>query len=77
MPKVRTTLTIDDEVWKAVRVRAARTGRRDGEVIEAALRRELGFDLLERVWGRNDLSEDEAMELALEAQEAARRNDST
>lgn len=72
MPKVRTTLTIDEDVWKAVRVRAARTNKRDSEVIEAALRSELGFDLLERLWARNDLPEDEAMALAVEAQEAMR-----
>lgn len=74
MTKVRTTLTIDAEVWKALRVRAARTGKRDSEVIEAALRRDLGFDLLERIWARNDMPEDEAMELALEAQDNARRD---
>lgn len=68
MTKIRTTLTIDDEVWKAVRIRAARSGKRESEVIEAALRRELGFDLLKRIWERNDLPEDEAMDLALEAQ---------
>lgn len=75
MSKIRTTLTIDEEIWKAVRVRAARTGKRDSEVIEAALRRDLGFDLLERIWARNDSPEDEAMALALEAQESVRRND--
>lgn len=74
MTKIRTTLTIDEDVWKAVRVRAARTGRRDSEVIEAALRSELGFDLLERIWSRNDLPEDEAMDLALEAQESVEHN---
>ena len=73
MSKVRTTLTIDEEVWRAVKVRAARVGKRDSEVIEGALRRELGFDLLEQIWSRNDLPEDEAMELSLEAQESARR----
>lgn len=74
MPKVRTTLTIDEDVLRAVKVRAARTGRGDSEVIEEALRRELGLDLFERVWARNDdLSEDDAMALALEAQEYARR----
>ena len=74
MTKIRTTLTIDEEVWKAVRIRAARTGRRDSEVIEAALRRDMGFDLLERIWSRNDMPEDEAMALALEAQKSARRD---
>lgn len=74
MAKVRTTLTIDEDVLRAVKVRAARTGRGDSEVIEEALRRELGLDLFERVWARNDdLSEDDAMALALEAQEYARR----
>jgi plasmid stability protein len=72
MSKIRTTVTIDEEVWKALRVRAARIGKRDGEVIEAALRRELGFDLLDRIWSENDMAESEAMDLALEAQRTAR-----
>lgn len=71
--KVRTTLTIDDEVLKAVRIKAARTGRREGAVIEESLRRDLGLDLLEDLWSKATLDEDEAMELALEAQRFARR----
>jgi plasmid stability protein len=70
--KVRTTLTIDDEVLKAVRIKAARTGRREGAVIEESLRRDLGLDLLEDLWSTATLDEDEAMELALEAQRFAR-----
>lgn len=73
MTKTRTTLTIDEEVLRAVKVRAARTGKGESEVIEAAVRRDLGLDLMERLWARNDMSEEEAMELALEAQQAARR----
>jgi len=73
MPKQRTTVTIDDRVMRAVRVKAARTGRRDSDVIEEALRRDLGFDLLDRVWERADLDEDEAMTIAVEAQHKARR----
>ena len=73
MAKVRTTLTIDGEVLKAVKLRAARSGRGDSEVIEAALRRDLGVDLLEGLWARNDLAEMEAMDLALEAQHSTRR----
>ena len=72
MPKVRTTLTIDEGVLRAVRVRAARSGRGDSEVIEDAVRRELGLDLFERMWARHDLPEDEAMELAIEAQDESR-----
>ena len=73
MPKLRTTVTLDDRVMRAVRVKAARTGRRDSDVIEEALRRDLGFDLLDRVWEHADLDEDEAMKLAVEAQHKARR----
>ena len=73
MPKVRTTLTIDEEVLRAVKVRAARSGKGDSEVIEDALRRELGLDLLERLWARNQLSGEEAGSLAVEAQHASRR----
>lgn len=74
MTKVRITLTIDERVLKAVKVRAARTGKRDSEIIEAALRRDLGSELLEQIWDRNYMPEGEAMELALEAQESVRAN---
>jgi hypothetical protein len=73
MPKVRTTVTLDREVLRAVKVKAARTGKGDSEVIEEALRRDLGFDVLDRIWAANDMDEDEAMELALEAQRWAKR----
>ena len=73
MPKVRTTLTIEEDVLRAVKVRAARTGRGDSQVIEDALRRDLGLDVLERLWQSADLPEDEASELAVEAQHASRR----
>ena len=72
MPKTRTTLTIDEGVLRAVRARAARLGKGDGEVIEDALRRDLGLELLDRIWGRNALTDTEAMVLALEAQRATR-----
>lgn len=73
MSKVRTTLTIDEDVLRAVKVRAARTGKGDSEVIEEAVRRDLGLDLLERIWAKSRLPEDEARELAVEAQHATRR----
>jgi hypothetical protein len=73
MTKTRTTLTIDEEVLRAVKVRAARTGKGESEVIEEAVRRDLGLDLMERLWSRNDMSEKEAMALALEAQADVRR----
>jgi len=58
---------------RAVKVRAARTGKGESEVIEEAVRRDLGLDLMERLWARNDMGEEEAMELATEAQQKARR----
>lgn len=74
MAKVRTTLTIDDTVLRAVKLRAAHTGRGDSEVIEDALRRDLGIDVLDAIWREVEaLPEDEAMDLAIEAQRAARR----
>jgi metal-responsive CopG/Arc/MetJ family transcriptional regulator len=73
MAKVRTTLTIDETVLRAVKVRAARSGKGDSEVIEEALRRELGLDLLQRLWEQNKLPEEEAVALAVEAQHASRR----
>jgi len=73
MSKVRTTLTIDEEILRAVKVRAARTGKGDSQVIEEALRRDLGLDLLESLWAKNTLSEQEASKLAVEAQHSSRR----
>ena len=73
MPKARTTVTLDERVLRAVRIKAARTGRRDSDVIEEALRRDLGLELLERIWESADLDEDEAMRVAVEAQHEARR----
>ncbi len=72
MTKVRTTLTIEAEVLRAVKVRGARTGKGDSEVIEEALRHELGFDLLDRLWQRNDLDDEQALGLAVEAQHKTR-----
>ena len=72
MSKTRTTLTIDEDVLRAVKVRAARSGKGDSEVIEDALRRDLGLDLLDRMWARNTLTDSEAMDLAIEAQRATR-----
>jgi hypothetical protein len=73
MAKVRTTVTIDESVMKAVKLRAARTGRGDSRVIEEALRRDLGLDLFERLWEQSNLSEERATALAVEAQHKTRR----
>jgi hypothetical protein len=57
---------------KAVKMRAAHTGRGDSQVIEDSLRRDLGLDLLERLWERNNLSERDTTVLAVEAQHQTR-----
>jgi plasmid stability protein len=65
MSKTRTTVTLDEDVIRAVKIRAARSGRRDSEVIEDSLRRDLGLGVLEEVWARvKPAPEAEGMELA-------------
>jgi plasmid stability protein len=66
-------VTLDDSVLRAVKIRAARLGRGDSEVIEESLRRDLGLDLMTRLWAKNELSEDDATALAVEAQHRTRR----
>jgi hypothetical protein len=73
MGKVRTTLTIDEAVLRAVKIRGARAGKGDSQVIEDALRKEFGLDLLDRLWERNDLDDAQATALAVEAQHSKRR----
>jgi hypothetical protein len=46
----KVTYVIDEGVARAVRVQAARTDRRDSEIVEEALRSYLGLDLLEELW---------------------------
>ena len=55
-----------------MRVAAARSGKRDSDVVEEALRRYLGFALLDQVWARSDLTEEEALQLAYEELAAMR-----
>ena len=74
MAKIRTTLTIDQEVLRWVKVRAARTGKGESEIIEEAVRRDLGLNLLEKLWTANNLTEIEATQLAVEAQHETRHS---
>ncbi|MGH7869912.1 MAG: hypothetical protein ACREP9_20325 [Candidatus Dormibacteraceae bacterium] len=62
MARLKTTLSIDEVLIRRVRVRAARTGQRDSEVLEAALREGLG--IIDRIRTKADLSEEEAFDLA-------------
>jgi hypothetical protein len=70
--KVRTTLTIEEDVLKWVKIRAARTGVSDSAVIEESLRRDLKLDVLDDLWANATMSEAKASELAVEAQHATR-----
>lgn len=73
MPKVRTTLTIDRDIMRAVRFRAAASGRSESEVVEEALRRDLGLNVLEEIWAdAEQMDEAAAMALAVEAQARTR-----
>jgi hypothetical protein len=69
--KRKATFYLDEDVLRAARVRAARSDRRDSEIVEAALRAYLGFDVLELVRARSDLAE-EAMQLAVSELHAMR-----
>jgi gamma-glutamyl:cysteine ligase YbdK (ATP-grasp superfamily) len=65
MSKIRTTVTLDDDVFRAVKIKAARTGKRDSQVIEESLRRDLGLDDLADIWAKvTPAAEEEGMELA-------------
>ena len=65
MGKTRTTLTIDEDVFRAVKLKAARTGKRDSQVIEESLRRDLRLNAMEEIWAKvNPASEAEALRLA-------------
>ena len=43
MAKKKTTVYLDEELWRAAKAVAARSGRRDYQVLEEALRRYLGL----------------------------------
>jgi hypothetical protein len=65
MATTRTTVTLNEEVIRAVRVKAARSGKRDSQVIEESLRRDLGLDALRDIWAEvKPVPEVEGMDLA-------------
>jgi gamma-glutamyl:cysteine ligase YbdK (ATP-grasp superfamily) len=74
MSKSRTTVTLDEDVFRAVKIKAARTGKRDSQVIEESLRRDLGLDALAEIWAKvMPAAEDKGMELATEELRAMRK----
>ena len=64
MARTKTTVYLDPEVLRAARIMAARTGRRDSDVVEEALRSYLGIEVVDRVRERSTLGPDEAEALA-------------
>jgi hypothetical protein len=73
MARSKATVYLDPDVLRATRVRAARTGKRDSDVVEEALRAYLGLAVIDEIQAKADLDEDEAMKLAYEELHAMRR----
>jgi hypothetical protein len=73
MPRTKATVYLDPEVLRAARIRAARTGKRDSDVVEEALRQHLGLAGVDRMRSTSDLDPEEAMRLANEELHALRR----
>jgi hypothetical protein len=73
MAKRKTTVYLDEDLLRDAQIQAARTGKKDSELIEEAVRSYLGLDILDEVWARSDLNEDAALKLAYEALDAGRR----
>lgn len=70
----KTTVYLEDQLLRAVKIAAARSGKRDYQVFEEALRAYLGFELLERVGSRSNLTEDQALDLAYRELHRSRRS---
>lgn len=73
MARKKTTIYIDDALLKATKVLAARTGKKEYEIVEDALRGYLGLGALEKIWNRSDLTEKEALEFAYRELHAGRK----
>jgi predicted transcriptional regulator len=65
------TLELDDDLVADLRADAERTGRSVDQVAADRLRRGR-TSVIDRLWARNDMGEDEAMQLALDEIQAMR-----
>ncbi len=75
MARKKTTVYLDEGLLQKAKIAAIRGGKHDYEVIEAALQRYLGLEVVDRVWARNaaqPLDPDAALALAYEELEAMR-----
>lgn len=82
MARKKTTVYIDEALLRAAKVTAARSGKREYEVFEEALRRHLGLaGTVERIWAgispEEAPSEDEAAGIAAEELAVARSERAT
>lgn len=73
--KRKVTYYISEDVLRAAKVGAARADQPDSELVERALRSYLGFDVLDGVWDRSELTEKQAMDLAVSEAHAWRRQE--
>jgi hypothetical protein len=67
MGREKTTFFLDEDVLRRTKAAAASAGRDESEVVEDALRRYLGLEVVGQVWARNSenaLDPDEALALA-------------
>ena len=72
MGRKKTTVYVDEDLLRDAKVMAARTGRRDSEIFEEALKLLLGRGILERAGRGSPLGEEESLALAYQELHAAR-----
>lgn len=71
--RVKTTVYIEERLRRAAKQAALTSGVHEYQVFEEALKRYLGWDILDDLWARHpDLTEDEAMRLAYDELRAYR-----
>lgn len=72
MTRRKTTIYVDESLLRLAKVAAARSGKREYQIVEEALRSYLGLAAVERAWSRSSLSEEDALTLAYEELHRAR-----
>jgi len=73
MARRKTTVYIEEDLLKAAKILAVRTGKKEYQVLEDALKQYLGLSVIETVWRRSTLREDQGLRLAYKELHAARR----
>lgn len=73
MSRRKTTVYIDEDLLRAAKVLAARSGKKEYQVFEEALKNYLGLAVLEKAWERSELEEQEALNLAYRELHASRQ----